>query len=727
MNFSFLLLPFKWFALGLIAIAKFIYKALKHIVIFVLMIFKTIYKILFKIGKILVLIFKKIGIGIYKALKGLVFVFKKIGIAIYTGFKYLFKYVYLALKTFVVLLYKGILALGKGLVFIFKKLGIGIYIGFKFIFKYLYIIIKKISIAVFYAIKKLLKQIINFVKYFFIGLKVIFVSLFKGLKLIFKYLFIAIKFIIKYIYKFFKFIFINLFHGFLVILKLLAKIPIFIWSILKKIGKVLYKIFIYPFVYLFTHFKSIIIKIFTAIGNGIKKFFKFLFSIPSLIKTNFKTWYDNLSFVKDGRNRREMKRQKLLIDFESEDAARSSQKILYKYLAKNSNGKMEKGRLSAFSKLDVHSYLLAEGYEVYEIEIFKGLNITWNGNYKIKANELVFFLTQLSTYIKAGIPLVDSIKILARQAKEPGKKSLYKAIVYELTMGDNFSESLEKQGESFPRLLVNMIKSAELAGNLPETLDDMANYYTSVTKTRKAMVSAMMYPLVIFSFATLVVTFILIFVIPEFVGIYEGMDAELPAITSIILGISDFLAKNILYLLLGLIVLVASLIFLFKNVKVFKTTVQWILMHVPVVGNIIIYNEVSMFAKTFGSLLNHSVFITDSMEILSKITNNEVYKMLIFDTITNIAKGEPISKSFKDHWAFPMVAYEMLVTGERTGQPGPMMNKVADYYQEEHKNAVNRIKVFIEPVMIIFLACIVGVILLSVILPMFNLYGNMGA
>ena len=147
-------------------------------------------------------------------------------------------------------------------------------------------------------------------------------------------------------------------------------------------------------------------------------------------------------------------------------------------------------------------------------------------------------------------------------------------------------------------------------------------------------------------------------------------------------------------------------------------------MHIPVIGKIIIYNEVTMFTKTFGSLLNHNVFITDSMEILSKITNNEIYKMIIFDTMTNLAKGESISTSFKDHWAFPVVAYEMLLTGERTGELGKMMDKVADFYQEQHNNLVTQMKSFIEPLMIAFLALVVGGLLLAVVIPMFSLYNQ---
>ena len=129
-----------------------------------------------------------------------------------------------------------------------------------------------------------------------------------------------------------------------------------------------------------------------------------------------------------------------------------------------------------------------------------------------------------------------------------------------------------------------------------------------------------------------------------------------------------------------------------------------------------------MFTKTFSSLLSHNVFITDSMEVLNKITSNEIYKMLILDTIANLARGEKISLAFKDHWAFPIPAYEMIVTGEKTGQLAEMMQKVSDYYQEMHKNAVTRIKTFVEPVLIIFLTVIVGAIILAVIIPMFSMY-----
>ena len=145
-------------------------------------------------------------------------------------------------------------------------------------------------------------------------------------------------------------------------------------------------------------------------------------------------------------------------------------------------------------------------------------------------------------------------------------------------------------------------------------------------------------------------------------------------------------------------------------------------MHIPLIKNIIIYKELTIFSKTFSSLLKNNVFITDSMDILSKITNNEIYKSILYKTINNIVKGDKISEAFKDHWAIPDVAYFMIVTGESTGELDSMMAKVSTYYQGLHRNIVNNLKSFIEPILISFLAVVVGGIIIAVVIPMFGMY-----
>lgn len=422
------------------------------------------------------------------------------------------------------------------------------------------------------------------------------------------------------------------------------------------------------------------------------------------------------------------KRKTLSLDVNGEDAKRSVEKIIFKYIAKNPKGKIEKGMFQGYSKLDVHSYLLSEGYEVYEIKaqakatIF---NTDLGLNKPIKKSALIFYLTQLSTYLKAGIPVVEAIKILSNQAKKKIEQTIWKSVVYELTMGSTLSDAMLRCGNNvFPKLLINMVKTAEMTGNLPEVLDEQVDYYKQTEKSRKEMVNAMMYPIFVFIFAIAIVFYIMLYVIPQFVSIYETIGTDLPWITQAIISISVFLKENILIIVLIIALIVVLFTIAYKRSVIFKARVQSLLMHIPVMGQIIIYNEVNMFTKTFATLINNNIFITDSMDILGRITENEIYKGIIYDAVDSLSKGETLSTAFNEQWAFPDIAYQMIVTGERTGQLGTMMEKVSEYYQEEHYNAIARVKALIEPVMIIFLAVIVGGILLAIIIPMFSMYND---
>lgn len=398
--------------------------------------------------------------------------------------------------------------------------------------------------------------------------------------------------------------------------------------------------------------------------------------------------------------------------------------IRYRYVVINAMGKKENGTFEAESEDEVRSFLTSQDYEVVSISVRPAYDIDVNDHAKIKVNDLSFSLTQLSTYIKSGIPLVDAVKILAKQANKPATKKAFQRLVYELLKGENLSNAMERQKNVFPKLLINMVKTAEMTGDLPSILDDMADYYTSMERTRKQMISAMTYPCVVLTIAFAVLIFMLTYLVPQFATMFESNDAELPALTLAILGASDFIKAHWIVLIVVIVAVVGLFILAYKKSVKFRTAVQTFLMHIPVVKSIIIYNEVANFTKTFASLLNHGVFITDSMEILSKITNNEVYKRIINKTLHNLGKGDSISASFRGEWAFPVVAYEMLVTGESTGQLGLMMEKVADHFQALHKSVIDQLKSLMEPLMICALAVVVGIILLSIVQPMFSIYGQ---
>lgn len=410
----------------------------------------------------------------------------------------------------------------------------------------------------------------------------------------------------------------------------------------------------------------------------------------------------------------------------SGNQAMTKVKTRYKYVAYDKNGKQVKGYFDAFRRMDVESFLTAQGYKILDIKTKKiskaGEFFTFSNEMKYK--DLVFFLTQLSTYIKSGIPLTESLVMIENQTKDKKKKDLYKRIVYELNTGANFSEALARQGNVFPKLLINMLKTSELTGNLTESLDDMAAYYKTADSNRKQVISALTYPSVVLVISIAVLTFLLIFIIPKFQSIFDQLGSNLPGITLFLINMSTFLQNNVIKIVLAIFASIIIIVMLYRHVKKFRYCVQWVAMHIPVIKDVLIDNEVVMFTKTFSSLIRHDVFITDSIEMLGKITNNEIYKDIIKEAVTNLSAGAGLSPAFENKWAFPRIAYEMLVTGEKTGRLGVMMENVANYYEEEQKNLIQRLKSLIEPVMIIVLAFIVGVILLAIFIPMFSIYSD---
>lgn len=429
------------------------------------------------------------------------------------------------------------------------------------------------------------------------------------------------------------------------------------------------------------------------------------------------------------RQRISAEKQALFREMQREIDTRKVKKQYYTYYGTLANGEKVKGTMSATNKVTLHNFLANEDINVYRIEKNAPMNflkkIGLDSEKEMSIRDLIFWLTQVSTYLKAGITLNDTISIMLKQASKDFEKSkLYRGLLYELMLGESFSTALASLGKVFPPLLINMVKSAEATGDLIKTLDDMATYYTEIDKTRKEMLSAIIYPTVLLVFAVAVLTFIMVYVVPEFIRIYKQAGIEVSGFTLTIINLSKYITANINnILLISFVVILLSLI-LYKENKYFRKIIQFIGMKIPFFGKIVIYHEVTLFTKTFASLLKNSVFITDSMQILTNITNNEIYKDIMVETMANIATGEKISKSFQDKWCVPDVAYYMIVTGETTGELSLMMSKVASYYNDLHKTRVTNLKSFLEPIMIVVLALIVGIIILAVVIPMFSLYGQ---
>lgn len=452
---------------------------------------------------------------------------------------------------------------------------------------------------------------------------------------------------------------------------------------------------------------------------GIKfVFFDVFYNVIESLTTNKQTI---------SQKKKDSEKVNLIEEMQKDILSREIKKDYYIYTGIDENSKKVSGRISARSKITLNNFLANEGIKVTEIKkdfIYNFLKkIGLDSEKELRTKDLIFWLTAISTYLKSGLTLNDTIKIMTKQAeKDLTKSKLYRSISYELTLGESFSTALENQGHVFPPLLINMIKSAEATGDLIKTLDDMANYYTEIDKTRKEMISAIIYPTILLVFALAVMTFIMVYVIPEFIKVYNQAGITVNGFTLAIINLSNYITANLSIISTIALIAIITILFLYKKSQSFRKFIQTIGMKIPFFGNIIIYHELTLFTKTFASLLKNNVYIVNSMEILTNITNNEVYKDIMVETISNIARGEKISLSFYNKWCVPDVAYYMIATGESTGELSLMMDKVASYYSDLHRSKVVNLKSFLEPIMIVILALIVGIIILAVVIPMFSLY-----
>lgn len=482
----------------------------------------------------------------------------------------------------------------------------------------------------------------------------------------------------------------------------------------EKRNMTIFDIIVTPFLFIISFIKHFLI--------GLK--FVFFDAFYNIID-----WFLTKDYSKEESKKARSIKDNLIKEMQDEIASRTVKKDYYRYTGIDANGKKIKGSISATNKLTLNNFLASEGIKATSIKkdftynLIKKIGL--DTEKELKTKDLIFWLTGVSTYLKAGLTLNDTIKIMTKQAKKDITKSkLYRSISYELTLGESFSVALQNQGKVFPQLLINMIKSAEATGDLIKTLDDMANYYTEIDKTRKEMISAIIYPTILLVFALAVMTFIMVYVIPEFINVYDQAGIQVSGFTLSIINLSKYITSNISTIILVLLIVIIALLFLYQKSKGFRKFIQTLGMKIPFFGNIIIYHELTLFTKTFSSLLKNSVYITSSMEILTNITNNEVYKDIMIETISNIAKGDKISLSFYNKWCIPDVAYYMIETGESTGELSLMMDKVANYYSDLHRSKVVNLKSFLEPIMIVILALIVGIIILAVVVPMFSLYGQ---
>ncbi|WP_241211421.1 type II secretion system F family protein [Amphibacillus jilinensis] len=397
---------------------------------------------------------------------------------------------------------------------------------------------------------------------------------------------------------------------------------------------------------------------------------------------------------------------------------------IYAYQARTREGKLTKGKVEMETEKDALIELQQVGLLVFKIKklnpiLYSDINI----GRPIKNKDFVIFLRQFSTLVNAGISLVDTTEILAEQSNSKTLRTALIEVRAHIQEGESLSRALERYPKLFPELLVSMVNAGEVSGRLDEIFERMATYYEKQYQLKQKIITAMTYPIVIGSLALLITMFLLAFIVPIFTDMFLSFGQEIPPYTQFIVNISHFMQR-----FWWLFVVIVSLTVVIVKALVKRERFAYLFDHLhfklPIFGIFVQKATLARMSQTLSSLLNSSIPILEALQITEHVISNRIVKDVLKESRIALEEGESLAKPMKEHWVFPKLVTQMIAVGEATGSIDAMLKKVADFYEQELEEASDKLKSLIEPVLIIFLAFVVGSIVLSVVIPMFDLFEN---
>ena len=398
----------------------------------------------------------------------------------------------------------------------------------------------------------------------------------------------------------------------------------------------------------------------------------------------------------------------------------------YKYSGRDRKGK-KSGIVTAVSKREAMLQLKESGIRVQDVqevpETFLTKEITI-GN-PVKLQDFVIYLRQFATLLKAGITVVESTAILAKQTESKALKRALIAVEQDLREGLPLSEAASRHKKIFSGMFVNMIKAGEAGGNMDETLERLAVHFEKQHYTKQKIISALAYPITVGIIAIAVVIFLLVYVVPTFVEMFKDFGGELPAITQFVLSSSEFMQQYWWFVIILFLASFMSIV-LIRNNKASKYYLDYFLLRMPIFGKILQKAAIARMTRTLSSLFSSSVPILQALSIVESIVENEVMAKVIAKSRDSLEQGKSLTEPMKKHWVFPPLVSQMIAIGEESGSLDAMLGKVADFYEKEVESATDRLKSLIEPLMIVFLASIVGTIVTSIMVPMFEIFQHVG-
>ncbi|HWQ90584.1 MAG TPA: type II secretion system F family protein [Clostridia bacterium] len=346
---------------------------------------------------------------------------------------------------------------------------------------------------------------------------------------------------------------------------------------------------------------------------------------------------------------------------------------------------------------------------------------------RVKSKVLTTFTRQLATLVDAGLPLLRGLRVLEKQERNPTLKSIIGELALSIEGGSTFSEGLAQHPKVFNRLFVNMVKAGELGGVLEVVLNRLSEFMEKAQKIKGKVVAAMFYPVAVLVVAVAILFILMVKVIPSFKSVFEGMleGSQLPAFTRLVLGISD-MVKDHFIVTSGILVALWIVFLLFIKTKFGRHVWDKVKLKAPVIGPVINKVAISRFTRTLGTLVSSGVPILQALTIVKETAGNVVVANAVHAVHESVKEGETITAPLEASGVFPPMVISMVDVGEQTGALPEMLLKIADNYDEEVDNAVSAMTSLLEPIMIVFLAVIVGSIVIAMFLPLIELMNRVG-
>lgn len=395
---------------------------------------------------------------------------------------------------------------------------------------------------------------------------------------------------------------------------------------------------------------------------------------------------------------------------------------IYEYKTLTPQGQQQQGVYTANSMDEVYIILKQQGSfpisvnEIEEESRAKSLVM----NKTLGSKTIAVFCRQFHTLLNAGVPIVQSLDILHQQTQNKKLKIIIGEVCGKVQQGLSLSEAFKIHQPIVPGLLVYMMEAGEASGSLDLILERMANHYEKEYKLNNKIKNAMIYPIILSIVTITVVIFMLTYIMPTFAELFSSNGVELPRLTQTIIAISQFI-KNQWYWILGFIGSMLLILMLVRSTSTGRKTIDGILLYLPAIGKTIQTILVGRFTRTLSTLLSSGVPLLQSLEISANIVNNAIVKEGILLAKEDVQKGIPLSDPFKNLKFFPPMVISMVEIGEESGALEDLLDKTANFYDEESEAALQKLTTMIEPIMIIFMAIIIGFIIIAMLLPMFDM------